>query len=180
MFYSLHPCAVAPSGGEFEVYVYKTYYCVCCCVCVIHTQACTLNLYRELRFRRRTQSADDESSVELADSLQHLTLSEFLKEYVTACSDLWLSPLTLKVDWYDTANFHPQNAPAGMEAHLTPLKWIKNNKYYSHIFEHRYEKVQLTIFPPKVSVLRDLVFCKVVFLPEVCMTCTECWECFHW
>ncbi|XP_041755269.2 uncharacterized protein LOC121583128 [Coregonus clupeaformis] len=37
---------------------------------------------RELRFRKRAQSADDEGSVELAESLQHLTLSEFLKEYV--------------------------------------------------------------------------------------------------
>ncbi|CAB1332340.1 unnamed protein product, partial [Coregonus sp. 'balchen'] len=35
---------------------------------------------RELRFRKRAQSADDEGSVELAESLQHLTLSEFLKE----------------------------------------------------------------------------------------------------
>uniref|UniRef100_A0A8C7JLI7 Rho guanine nucleotide exchange factor 28 n=1 Tax=Oncorhynchus kisutch TaxID=8019 RepID=A0A8C7JLI7_ONCKI len=35
---------------------------------------------RELKFRKRAQSADDEGSVELAESLQHLTLSEFLKE----------------------------------------------------------------------------------------------------
>ncbi|XP_067341357.1 rho guanine nucleotide exchange factor 28 isoform X3 [Channa argus] len=35
---------------------------------------------REIRFRRRAQSADDEGSMELAESLQHLTLSEFLKE----------------------------------------------------------------------------------------------------
>ncbi|XP_037835462.1 rho guanine nucleotide exchange factor 28 isoform X3 [Kryptolebias marmoratus] len=35
---------------------------------------------REVRFRKRAQSADDESSMELAESLQHLTLSEFLKE----------------------------------------------------------------------------------------------------
>lgn len=39
-------------------------------------------LYREIRFRNRAQSADDEGSMELAESLQHLTLSEFLKEYV--------------------------------------------------------------------------------------------------
>lgn len=38
--------------------------------------------YREIRFRKRAQSADDEGSMELAESLQHLTLSEFLKEYV--------------------------------------------------------------------------------------------------
>ncbi|KAM9307081.1 rho guanine nucleotide exchange factor 28 [Pholidichthys leucotaenia] len=35
---------------------------------------------REISFRKRAQSADDEGSVELAESLQHLTLSEFLKE----------------------------------------------------------------------------------------------------
>nr|XP_015798547.2 rho guanine nucleotide exchange factor 28 isoform X2 [Nothobranchius furzeri] len=35
---------------------------------------------REARFRKRAQSADDEGSAELAESLQHLTLSEFLKE----------------------------------------------------------------------------------------------------
>ncbi|KAM3843308.1 rho guanine nucleotide exchange factor 28-like, partial [Diretmus argenteus] len=35
---------------------------------------------REIRFRKRAQSADDEGNVELAESLQHLTLSEFLKE----------------------------------------------------------------------------------------------------
>lgn len=33
-------------------------------------------------FRKRAQSADDEGSMELPESLQHLTLSEFLKEYV--------------------------------------------------------------------------------------------------
>ncbi|XP_054908330.1 rho guanine nucleotide exchange factor 28 isoform X2 [Poeciliopsis prolifica] len=35
---------------------------------------------REVRFRKRAQSADDDGSTELAESLQHLTLSEFLKE----------------------------------------------------------------------------------------------------
>nr|XP_019938029.1 PREDICTED: rho guanine nucleotide exchange factor 28-like [Paralichthys olivaceus] len=35
---------------------------------------------RDIRFRSRAQSADDEGSMELAESLQHLTLSEFLKE----------------------------------------------------------------------------------------------------
>ncbi|KAL6096613.1 arhgef28 [Pungitius sinensis] len=35
---------------------------------------------REIRFRQRAQSADDEGSDALAESLQHLTLSEFLKE----------------------------------------------------------------------------------------------------
>lgn len=48
----------------------------------MNTQSAVLYLYRELRFRRRAQSADDETSAELANSLQHLTLSEFLKEYV--------------------------------------------------------------------------------------------------
>ncbi|KAM4719475.1 rho guanine nucleotide exchange factor 28 isoform 2-T2 [Anableps anableps] len=38
------------------------------------------NEKREVRFRKRAQSADDEGSVELTESLQHLTLSEFLKE----------------------------------------------------------------------------------------------------
>ncbi|XP_069556899.1 rho guanine nucleotide exchange factor 28 [Brachyistius frenatus] len=35
---------------------------------------------REIKFRKRAQSADEEGSMELAESLQHLTLSEFLKE----------------------------------------------------------------------------------------------------
>uniref|UniRef100_A0A3B5AMK6 Rho guanine nucleotide exchange factor 28-like n=1 Tax=Stegastes partitus TaxID=144197 RepID=A0A3B5AMK6_9TELE len=35
---------------------------------------------REIKFRQRAQSADDEGSMELAESLHHLTLSEFLKE----------------------------------------------------------------------------------------------------
>lgn len=39
-------------------------------------------LHREAGFRKRAQSADDDGSVALAESLQHLTLSEFLKEYV--------------------------------------------------------------------------------------------------
>ena len=33
-------------------------------------------------FRKQAQSADDEGGMELPESLQHLTLSEFLKEYV--------------------------------------------------------------------------------------------------
>lgn len=39
-------------------------------------------LRRDIRFRTRAQSADDEADADLAESLQHLTLSEFLKEYV--------------------------------------------------------------------------------------------------
>lgn len=54
------------------------YQCVCVCSCVY---VCTV-VYREVGFRKRAQSADDDGSVELAESLQHLTLSEFLKEYV--------------------------------------------------------------------------------------------------
>lgn len=51
------------------------------CVCVRVLYVCTV-VYREVGFRKRAQSADDDGSVELAESLQHLTLSEFLKEYV--------------------------------------------------------------------------------------------------
>lgn len=40
--------------------------------------------HRELTFRKRAQSAEDEGRVALAESLQHLTLSEFLKEYVAS------------------------------------------------------------------------------------------------
>lgn len=47
---------------------------------------------RELRFRRRAQSADDETSAELADSLQHLTLSEFLKEIEEEEWDKYIIP----------------------------------------------------------------------------------------
>ncbi|KAG7241218.1 hypothetical protein INR49_025961 [Caranx melampygus] len=43
-------------------------------------QALSLSKSLEIRFRKRAQSADDEGSMELAESLQHLTLSEFLKE----------------------------------------------------------------------------------------------------
>lgn len=43
---------------------------------------CVYVCYREIMFRKRAQSADDEGSMELPESLQHLTLSEFLKEYV--------------------------------------------------------------------------------------------------
>ncbi|XP_059404077.1 rho guanine nucleotide exchange factor 28-like isoform X2 [Carassius carassius] len=47
---------------------------------------------RELRFRRRAQSADDETSAELANSLQHLTLSEFLKEIEEEEWDKYIIP----------------------------------------------------------------------------------------
>ncbi|KAK1806754.1 hypothetical protein P4O66_005252 [Electrophorus voltai] len=47
---------------------------------------------REVRFHRRSQSADDETSVELADSLQHLTLSEFLKEIEEEEWDRYIIP----------------------------------------------------------------------------------------
>lgn len=73
----------------------------CVCQDFINTQSVVLYFYRELRFRRRAQSADDETSTELADSLQHLTLSEFLKEYVkTASPTLKHQPHT----WHDPFN----------------------------------------------------------------------------
>lgn len=56
------------------------------CVCVHGVRVCVCALHREAGFRRRAQSADDDDgsggAVALAESLQHLTLSEFLKEYV--------------------------------------------------------------------------------------------------
>ncbi|XP_058238662.1 rho guanine nucleotide exchange factor 28 isoform X6 [Hemibagrus wyckioides] len=55
---------------------------------------------RELRFRRRTQSADDESSVELTDSLQHLTLSEFLKEIDEEGWDKYIIPSKTEPEKY--------------------------------------------------------------------------------
>ncbi|XP_031432991.1 rho guanine nucleotide exchange factor 28 isoform X2 [Clupea harengus] len=55
---------------------------------------------RELRFRRRAQSAEDESSVELADSLQHLTLSEFLKEIEEEEWDRYIIPSKTESDKY--------------------------------------------------------------------------------
>ncbi|MBN3320922.1 ARG28 factor, partial [Atractosteus spatula] len=47
---------------------------------------------RELSFRKRAQSAEDEGSAELADSLQHLTLSEFLKEIEEEEWDKYIIP----------------------------------------------------------------------------------------
>ncbi|KAM9441335.1 rho guanine nucleotide exchange factor 28 isoform 2-T2 [Clarias gariepinus] len=55
---------------------------------------------RQLRFRRRTQSADDESGVELADSLQHLTLSEFLKEIEEEGWDKYIIPSKTEPEKY--------------------------------------------------------------------------------
>ncbi|XP_029024982.1 rho guanine nucleotide exchange factor 28 isoform X2 [Betta splendens] len=55
---------------------------------------------RELRFRRRAQSADDEGSVELADSLQHLTLSEFLKEIEEEELDNYNIPVKVESEKY--------------------------------------------------------------------------------
>nr|XP_017211759.2 rho guanine nucleotide exchange factor 28 isoform X3 [Danio rerio] len=55
---------------------------------------------RELRFRRRAQSADDESSAELADSLQHLTLSEFLKEIEEEEWDKYIIPSKTESEKY--------------------------------------------------------------------------------
>ncbi|KAA0717169.1 Rho guanine nucleotide exchange factor 28 190 kDa guanine nucleotide exchange factor [Triplophysa tibetana] len=55
---------------------------------------------RELRFRRRAQSADDETSTELADSLQHLTLSEFLKEIEEEEWDKYIIPSKTESEKY--------------------------------------------------------------------------------
>ncbi|XP_067264546.1 rho guanine nucleotide exchange factor 28 isoform X2 [Chanodichthys erythropterus] len=55
---------------------------------------------RELRFRRRAQSADDEPSAELADSLQHLTLSEFLKEIEEEEWDKYIIPSKTESEKY--------------------------------------------------------------------------------
>ncbi|XP_051958149.1 rho guanine nucleotide exchange factor 28 isoform X3 [Xyrauchen texanus] len=55
---------------------------------------------RELRFRRRAQSADDETSEELADSLQHLTLSEFLKEIEEEEWDKYIIPSKTESEKY--------------------------------------------------------------------------------
>ncbi|XP_060769019.1 rho guanine nucleotide exchange factor 28 isoform X3 [Neoarius graeffei] len=55
---------------------------------------------RELWFRRRTQSADDESSVELAGSLQHLTLAEFLKEIEEEGWDKYIIPSKTEPEKY--------------------------------------------------------------------------------
>ncbi|XP_051544128.1 rho guanine nucleotide exchange factor 28 isoform X3 [Myxocyprinus asiaticus] len=55
---------------------------------------------RELRFRRRAQSADDETSEELADSLQHLTLSEFLKEIEEEEWDKYIIPSKMESEKY--------------------------------------------------------------------------------
>lgn len=63
------PHSAAPNKIKLSMCVQS----VCLCVCALH---------REAGFRKRAQSADDDGSVALAESLQHLTLSEFLKEYV--------------------------------------------------------------------------------------------------
>ncbi|XP_072530075.1 rho guanine nucleotide exchange factor 28 isoform X2 [Salminus brasiliensis] len=55
---------------------------------------------RELKFRRRAQSADDESGVELDDSLQHLTLSEFLKEIEEEEWDRYIIPSKAESEKY--------------------------------------------------------------------------------
>ncbi|XP_076019628.1 rho guanine nucleotide exchange factor 28 isoform X3 [Genypterus blacodes] len=55
---------------------------------------------REIRFRMRAQSADDESNMELAESLQHLTLSEFLKEIEEEESDKYSIPSKVESEKY--------------------------------------------------------------------------------
>ncbi|XP_044189814.1 rho guanine nucleotide exchange factor 28 isoform X2 [Thunnus albacares] len=55
---------------------------------------------RETRFRKRAQSADDEGSMELAESLQHLTLSEFLKEIEEEELDKYNIPTKVESEKY--------------------------------------------------------------------------------
>ncbi|KAM8743941.1 rho guanine nucleotide exchange factor 28 isoform 2-T2 [Acanthopagrus schlegelii] len=55
---------------------------------------------REIRFRKRAQSADDEGSMELAESLQHLTLSEFLKEIEEEELDKYNIPTKVESEKY--------------------------------------------------------------------------------
>ncbi|XP_035481788.2 rho guanine nucleotide exchange factor 28 isoform X2 [Scophthalmus maximus] len=55
---------------------------------------------REIRFRNRAQSADDEGSMELAESLQHLTLSEFLKEIEEEELDKYSIPTKVESEKY--------------------------------------------------------------------------------
>jgi len=76
-FTEKHNSALQGQYVSVHTLKWKCMYMLC-----IKTQSAVLYLYRELMFRRRAQSADDDTSAELPDSLQHLTLSEFLKEYV--------------------------------------------------------------------------------------------------
>ncbi|XP_078018226.1 rho guanine nucleotide exchange factor 28 isoform X2 [Epinephelus lanceolatus] len=55
---------------------------------------------REIKFRKRAQSAEDESSMELAESLQHLTLSEFLKEIEEEELDKYNIPTKVESEKY--------------------------------------------------------------------------------
>nr|XP_046230151.1 rho guanine nucleotide exchange factor 28 isoform X2 [Scatophagus argus] len=55
---------------------------------------------REIKFRKRAQSADDEGSMELAESLQHLTLSEFLKEIEEEELDKYNIPTKVESEKY--------------------------------------------------------------------------------
>ncbi|XP_059830539.1 rho guanine nucleotide exchange factor 28 isoform X2 [Hypanus sabinus] len=55
---------------------------------------------RELSFRKRAQSADEEGCSELADSLQHLTLSEFLKEIEEEVWDKYIIPSKAETEKY--------------------------------------------------------------------------------
>uniref|UniRef100_A0AAV2IUX5 Rho guanine nucleotide exchange factor 28 n=1 Tax=Knipowitschia caucasica TaxID=637954 RepID=A0AAV2IUX5_KNICA len=53
---------------------------------------------REISFRRRAQSAEDACSLELVQSLQHLTLSEFLKEIEEEEQDKYNMPVKVESD----------------------------------------------------------------------------------
>ncbi|KAJ8400128.1 hypothetical protein AAFF_G00401670 [Aldrovandia affinis] len=55
---------------------------------------------REISLRKRAQSAEDEGSVALADSLRHLTLSEFLKEIEEEEWDRYIIPTKAESEKY--------------------------------------------------------------------------------
>ncbi|KAM9821053.1 rho guanine nucleotide exchange factor 28 [Neosynchiropus ocellatus] len=55
---------------------------------------------RDVSFRKRTQSADEEENEELAESLHHLTLSEFLKEIEEEELDKYSVPAKVESDKY--------------------------------------------------------------------------------
>ncbi|KAM8871695.1 rho guanine nucleotide exchange factor 28 isoform 2-T4 [Synchiropus picturatus] len=55
---------------------------------------------RDVSFRKRTQSADEEENEELSESLHHLTLSEFLKEIEEEEQDKYNVPAKVESDKY--------------------------------------------------------------------------------
>uniref|UniRef100_A0A3Q1I5G6 Rho guanine nucleotide exchange factor (GEF) 28a n=1 Tax=Anabas testudineus TaxID=64144 RepID=A0A3Q1I5G6_ANATE len=71
----------------------------------------------------RAQSADDEGSMELAESLQHLTLSEFLKEYVWGVK-LFIKPRLT----YLCHNFYYRIEEEDLNNYNIPAK-VESEKY---------------------------------------------------